>query len=496
MTMKRMICLFLSLLLLVLPLPVLAEETPLTEGSPEPPVTQHTHVWSEVTVAATCTQAGSVTKTCSGCDETVVETLAAAGHSFGGWTDNGDGTHSHTCTVCSTPETASHSWGEGQVTAAASCTATGTKVYTCSCGASKSETLPVTDHAYGEWTVTEETHSRACACGKTDSGAHSWDVSATVPPTCLEEGAKAYGCSTCGAVAYEVLPKLTTHTYDNVCDPHCNICDESREVPHKNSISTAWSKNSQGHWHTCTACGGQEDFGSHYPGPAATEEKAQYCLTCGYMLTAKLGHKHKYAAQWSCDETGHWYACSGCDQVTSFADHSYDDGCDPDCNICGYVTATAHIYSGSWLSDEAGHWDVCTVCGEESIPEAHIPGEEATEEAPQLCLTCGFELAPVAEHVHEGQGDWLLDEENHWKLCECGETAERQPHTWDAGEEQEDTTVLYTCLDCGATRSEGEPKEDFPWLTVVLGTAGLICAAAAAVLILLLVRKKPGKYGK
>lgn len=496
--MKKWICLSLCLLLM-LPLPAWAEENPqvpATELAPEPPATEHIHVWSEVTVAATCTQAGSITKICSSCGETAVETLAAVGHSFGTAADGGDGTHSRSCSVCAAVETAPHSWGEGQVTTEASCTAHGTKVYTCSCGATKSETIPVTDHPYGEWVVTDESHSRTCVCGKTESGSHNWSVSAAIAPTCREEGVTEYYCSTCGAFGYEILPKLTTHTYDNVCDPHCNICDEIREVPHKYSISTAWSSNSQGHWHACTACGAREEFGGHYPGPAATEEKAQYCLTCGYLMTPKLGHKHNYDAQWTFDEDGHWYACSGCDDKNSFAGHAYDDGCDPDCNVCGYLSETAHIYSGTWLSSETGHWDMCTVCGEESVPENHIPGDEATEETPQLCLVCGFELAPIEVHVHDAQGAWLCDEENHWKLCNCGDMVEIHAHAWDAGEEQEDTTILFTCLDCSITRIEGEPRADFPWLLVGLGATGLICIAAAAVLILLMIRKRPGKYGK
>ena len=110
--MRKWICLSLCLLL-VLPLPVLAEETTVTEAPPEPSETQHTHTWSEVTVAATCTQIGSVTKTCSGCGENTVETLPAAGHSFGSMTDKSDGTHQRTCSVCSAVETAAHTWGEG-----------------------------------------------------------------------------------------------------------------------------------------------------------------------------------------------------------------------------------------------------------------------------------------------------------------------------------------------------------------------------------------------
>ncbi len=327
---------------------------------------------------------------------------------------------------------------------------------------------------------------------------HVWDVSYTIPATCLQEGATGVGCSACGAISVEVLPKLTTHTYDNACDPHCNICDLNREVPHK--FSAQWSKNASGHWHACSICGEKVDLGNHYPGPAATEEKAQICLTCGYTLTAKKGHTHKYDTQWTSDETGHWYACSGCDDRKDFEEHSYDDGCDPDCNICGYQTPTAHVYTGTWSSDETGHWDVCTICQERSATEPHIPGTDATQAQAQLCIACGFELVPApepTEHVHAGEGTWLTDAQNHWKLCACGEEAEKQPHNWNAGEEQEDTTILYTCEDCGFTRTEGEPevKENFPlWIVAVL--VALLGAAAAAAAVLILHLRKSGKYSK
>ena len=306
---------------------------------------------------------------------------------------------------------------------------------------------------------------------------HVWDVSATVPPTCTEEGATAYGCSACGAITYEILPA----------------------AGHK--FSTQWTKNAAGHWHACSVCGEQGDFGKHYPGPAATEEKAQICLTCGYTLTAKLGHTHKYETTYTSDETGHWYACSGCDEQKDFEEHSFDEGCDSDCNVCGYLSATAHTYSGTWLSDETGHWDVCTICQETSPVEPHIPGADATETEAQTCIACSFELAPAlvpTEHIHEGEGAWLTDEENHWKICTCGEETEKQPHTWDAGEEQEDTTILYTCEDCGTTRTEGEPKEEggiSPLVWVGAGVAVLLAAAAAIAFLVIPKVSKGGKYG-
>ena len=302
---------------------------------------------------------------------------------------------------------------------------------------------------------------------------HVWDVSYTVPATCKEEGATAYGCSACGTIAVEVLPKL------------------------EHKFSTQWSRNASGHWHACSACGEKADFGSHYPGPAATEEKAQICLTCGITLTAKLGHTHKYDTQWTSDETGHWYACSGCDDQKDLEDHTYDDGCDPDCNVCGYASSTVHSYSGTWLNDETGHWDVCTICQEASTVEPHIPGPDATETEAQVCLACSFELtpAPLQEHVHEAEGPWVTDGENHWRLCACGEKTEAAAHLWDAGEEQEDRTVLYSCEDCGFTRTEGKPGTGISPL-VWMGAAIIALLSAAAVILFLLIPRvsKGGKH--
>ena len=484
--MKKQMIAFLVLMFL-LPLNAHAEET-------QPQTTEHTHSWVTETVAATCTEEGVSAQICNTCGANVTQVIPAAGHLFGGWTDAGDGTHGRVCSVCSAQESVPHSWGEGQVTAAPSCSATGTKVYTCACGAQKTETLPVTDHIYGTWTVSDTTHSRACTCGKTESAAHNWDVSYTVPATCLEEGATAYGCSTCQAITAEVLPRLTTHTYDNTCDSDCNVCGITREAEHK--FSTQWSKNGKGHWYACTACGEQKDFGSHYPGPAATEEKAQICLTCGYTLTAKLGHSHKYESKHTSDETGHWYACSGCEEQKDFEAHSYDDACDPDCDVCGYLTATAHSYS-DWHSDESGHWGVCSVCQEKSTVEPHIPGPEAAKEKSQICEACGYELAPAQVHIHEADEKWLADEEGHWKKCGCGEEINREPHNWDDGVKQEDTTLRYECQDCGTIRTEGVPRNGInPLIWIGVCIAVLLVMAGVALFLLIPMLKKEGKYDK
>lgn len=458
------------------------------------------HTWNDgtVTVAPTCTTGGTIAYSCTACAAAKTESVEAKGHSFGAWQQVDGSSHKRACTVCGTEETQAHSWDGGRVTVQPTCLNQGEKTYTCGCGATKKETLPLTDHTYGAWTGNENTHSRSCTvCGKVDSGSHNWNGgSVTIPATCKEEGAFVYLCSGCGGALVEVIPRLTTHTYDNACDPDCNVCGAVREVEHK--FSAAWSKNFQEHWHACTLCGEKKDVGKHYPGPAATEEEAQICLTCGYVMTPRLNHTHEFQEELSFDETGHWYACEGCEEQGDYESHVYDGPCDPDCNVCGYVTEAAHDYDGTWQYDETGHWAVCTLCGAESVPEAHIPGPEATADKAQFCMVCGSELAPAQEHVHEYPAQWETDETSHWKQCQCGEKSQLAAHSWDEGSENKDGTITYVCQVCRTERAEEapEPSGAFPWWIVIL-VGILVLACGAVVLLLFAIKKKPaGKFSR
>ncbi len=446
------------------------------------------HSWSGGTVQApTCTDAGSASYSCAGCGASYSETLAPSGHSFGAWSQSGDG-HSRSC-PCGVSESAAHSLDSGSITQAPTCIAAGVKTSSCAagCGYSFSEPIPATGNCtFGPWTPTEgEAHTRSCSgCGKTESAGHAWGQGlVTVPPTCAEEGAIGYLCSGCGAVGVEILPKLTTHSYDHGCDPDCNVCGMTREVQHK--INAYWSKKSSGHWHACAVCGGQFDFGAHYPGPAATEEKAQLCLTCGYTLTPKKNHTHKFSDTLLSNEEGHWYPCSGCEDQNAFQPHSYEDTCDPDCEDCGYIRPSAHVFDPVYQQDEEVHWSTCTLCGALSQREAHLPGPEATADKPQFCTVCARELAPAAAHIHESQ-DWYRDAENHWKECSCGERFQQESHQWDLGSENQDTTVTYRCLLCQEEKTEGTPRESMNFLLWILAAVLILLAAAITALIVVL----------
>ena len=438
--------------------------------------------------AAGCKTPGTVRYTCTACGTAKTSELPATGvHLYGSWQNAGD-SHKHVCSDCGAEESGSHTFNGGEVTTAPTCVAQGVKTYTCTgCGAQKQETLAMTTtHAFGAWQIDGTTHSRTCPhCGKAESGAHILDAGAvTTKPTCKDEGAMTYTCTTCGTKFVEALAKLTTHTYDHDCDKDCNVCGATRETEHK--FNTAWSKDAKGHWHVCKVCGEKKDQGAHYPGPAATEEKAQTCLTCGYVLTAKLNHSHKYAKELTGDETGHWYACEGCDEQKDFKAHRFDDACDPDCNDCGYKTANAHSYQGDWSYDETGHWGTCSRCGQESEVLPHDLDNDA-------CKSCSYTVTVPTEHTHAYGETWLNDEVNHWLSCECGQLSEPESHTWDEGKEGQQDTMVYTCTQCGAEKTELVVPDGpgFPWWIVFMVIA-IVCAIAAAVILVILLKPKKG----
>ena len=120
------------------------------------------HSWDggRVTKAATCTTAGTKTYTCTRCKKTRTETIAATGHkavkdaavaATCETTGKTEGSH---CSVCNTVIKAQtttaalgHSWDGGKVTKAATCTAAGTKTYTCTrCKKTRTETIAATGH--------------------------------------------------------------------------------------------------------------------------------------------------------------------------------------------------------------------------------------------------------------------------------------------------------------------------------------------------------------
>ena len=411
-----------------------------------------------VTVPSTCTEKGVLTHVCGSCGASFQSAIPALGHNYT-YQNLDTSSHKRICQNCNGEETMSHEWRSKGWDAAPTCQSEGIDAYDCACGATKKETLPKTDHPFTAWSGDELTHTRSCQyCGKTENGFHQWYGGTVVlAPTCKEPGVMGYGCTGCDMVLLEEIPVQTGHVYDNDCDSTCNSCGVTRNTSHK--YSTTYSKNNMSHWYECTSCGSKKDTSPHIPGPAATANSDQTCNACDYVLRSRLDHTHSYQSKWSSNGEGHWYACTGCSMQKDFKAHTYDGACDENCNVCGYVNQSAHTYDGTWKTDENGHWSVCTTCKKESARKAHVPGPEATEEKPQLCTVCSYMLKPIQKHVHAGVGEWITDDANHWKQCECEELTDKAEHSWDEGVNNKDTTTTYTCSVCQMTKIEGEPQE-------------------------------------
>ena len=159
---------------------------------PTEPATQaHAHSYTAtVTKQPTCTAEGVKTFRCS-CGDSYTEAISAAGHVFGAYvynndaTEAADGTETAACTICGAKDTRTaagtkiahvHNY-TAAVTKAATCAEEGVKTYTCSCGSSYTEAVPVIAHSFGDYIYNDDattekdgTKTATCSvCGKTDT---------------------------------------------------------------------------------------------------------------------------------------------------------------------------------------------------------------------------------------------------------------------------------------------------------------------------------------
>ena len=159
---------------------------------PTEPATQaHTHNYTAtITKQPTCTAEGVKTFRCS-CGDSYTEAISAAGHVFGAYvynndaTEAADGTETAACTICGAKDTRTaagtkiahvHNY-TAVVTKAATCAEEGVKTYTCSCGSSYTEAVPVIAHSFGDYIYNDDattekdgTRTATCSvCGKTDT---------------------------------------------------------------------------------------------------------------------------------------------------------------------------------------------------------------------------------------------------------------------------------------------------------------------------------------
>ena len=202
--------------------------------------TEHTWDAGKVTKAATCTESGTKTYTCTSCNTTKTEEIPATGNHQNtelrnvkeatcaqeGYT--GD-TYCKDCgeklssgkTIAKTD----HIWDSGRITKPATDTESGIKTYTCiNCNTTRTEEIPATgEHLNTELRgaksatcleegYTGDTYCKDCGT-KLSSGTvipktgHIWDEGVvTKATTCAEKGIRTYTCSVCESTKIEEIP--------------------------------------------------------------------------------------------------------------------------------------------------------------------------------------------------------------------------------------------------------------------------------------------------
>ena len=170
---------------------------------------QHTWNDGQITTAATCTENGVMTYTCTMCSDTKTEVIPATGHAYGTpvWKWNDDFTASATFTCAN--DTSHVKKVDATVTSEVtegSCEAGGTRTYTAKVTFegkeytdTKTEVIPATGHAYGApvWKWNDDfTASATFTCANDPS--HVKNVTATVTnavtteATCESTGVRTY----------------------------------------------------------------------------------------------------------------------------------------------------------------------------------------------------------------------------------------------------------------------------------------------------------------
>ena len=326
------------------------------------------HNWDsgKVTKAATCTATGTKTYTCSRCKKTRTETIAATGHkevkdaavaATCETTGKTEGSH---CSVCNTVIKAQttvaalgHSWDGGKVAKAATCTAAGTKTYTCTrCKKTRTETIAATGHKVVKDTAvaatcettgkTEGNHCSVCGTvlkAQTTVAAlgHSWDGGKiTKAATCTAAGTKTYTCTRCKKTRTETIAATghkavkdaavaaTCETTGKTEGSHCSVCGTVLKAQTTvAALGHSWDNGKVTKAVTCTAAG----------------TKTYTCTRCKKTRTetiAATGHKavKDAAVAATCETAGKTEGshCSVCNTVlkaqtiVAALGHSWDGG--------------------------------------------------------------------------------------------------------------------------------------------------------------------------
>ena len=217
----------------------------------------HTHNYTKVVTAATCTEDGYTTYTCACGDTYKDDEVKAPGHK----------------------------WDDGVVTTEPTESAAGVRTYTCAtCGETKTEVIPMLDHTHNYTSV-------------------------VTAPTCTEDGYTTYTCA-CGdtykddevaALGHKYTAPVFAWSDDNAACTVSYSCGECAENFTKDAVVTVKDDS------TCTVAG-------TVTYTAAVEIEGESYTDVKTADGSVLPHEYKITCTWNEDNTvaGVKMVCEGC----------------------------------------------------------------------------------------------------------------------------------------------------------------------------------------
>ncbi len=339
--------------------------------------------------------------------------------------------------------------------------------------------------------------------------------------TCSQSGYATHGCVHCESEYTTTLPQLNHQYVTNVVEPTCEAsgysektCLTCGDTVYTNYVDatghrydTAWHTSPTGHYHICTVCGKSGESTAHTPGAEATEQSAQICTVCEYVIVPQLSHTHSLtkveATEASCLENGNiaYYTCAcgkwfldakGEQLITDHTTvivlavghtHKSMAYVEPTCTTVGYtagiqcsvcnvvlrghveLSALGHDYVTTETAPTCSADGViskkCAACGheleDEIIPKlehkhavSSIKAPTCTEEGvtTYACVYCGDSYTDAQKDAlgHSYSAAWSTDEKGHWHACtRCGDVTDAADHT--PGAEATETTAQI-CTVC------------------------------------------------
>lgn len=335
-----------------------------------------------------------------------------------------------------------HNWDEGEITTAATCTATGERTHSCDCGMKKVVVIPMADHSYTDG---------SCSCGTT-----------------AEEQSKYYLRGSMNDWTANDANRMTLNA------------DGSSSITMELVGNTTYEFKA-----------GSADWSEAYPGDNASLTLAADATVTFTLANGELTwcvhqwDEGKVTAQATCAAEGiKTYTCTACSHTKTVSvatlDHAYEEGI---CTVCEKIQPCAEhqwkIKTHVGCVDAGATTYTCTVCGETksqvlSSTGGHIcqvkvvsVGTCSTDGKQILaCDLCGYSRADILTAAGHNFVDGVC--------TVCGEPVPCE-HEWDDGSITLAPTCTvegvrtYTCGKCGDTKEESLATIDHTYVDGACG---------------------------